>query len=615
MANVPVEDRGPKASMASRVLSSSLTYASVFHSNKPRITPEVGGGKPPKQGERVLGPETYDLHYPTDIAVTLQKETGTHHGGFLTTSQRFRPETSLTSSLDYSQPIGPEFPPPNTRFNLHGMTTVKEPSRPSSSFRSPERVRTAGETTADERPISYWQHETDRRRFWKESNRYAGRFLPTQRFTDQMKEGLVPSMYAVHHYPGTAPSTCGPDRFYDFDRCLIDKYRPLTTSQSLRSNSSKSYSVWRSRQLREEKEKKEKKEKEGKEGKEAAPDTTDTKARAPRRQHVSVREWLSGGGNHGGLPVHMVGVPPLNLSFQRLGSLSRLAGSGSQATSGSSSGHANPDDSSLPFLKLNNTPTWRSLAFGGPDPSPTNAASSSASPTNQSTATAPPDDSKSVSGVSLHTSHSQKFRTASMVPATDPTQNSAQQKPTVTALLLHNNELEDTFGFVAGVSTRVASLQHLRWIDLSFNRISQLDVAMFEECVNLSILNLHSNAIADLQQLNPHLSHLTHLRTLTLFDNPIQQLPQYRILILALCPSLHKLDHQVYSPVERQKAVDYWHKYQKWLPAENGERLLQALVQRVSDPNLNTSQLIPAAKRLNTAPASSSNSNSNSRTM
>jgi len=98
------------------------------------------------------------------------------------------------------------------------------------------------------------------------------------------------------------------------------------------------------------------------------------------------------------------------------------------------------------------------------------------------------------------------------------------------------------------ILSTVGELQHIRIIDLSFNFLRSIspDFAKFPE---LHTLQLHKNLIFKLDEVL-NLCNCSELRTLTLHNNPIEEVPGYRTLVCSKLPMLKKLDSLVVTRVE-----------------------------------------------------------------
>ena len=101
----------------------------------------------------------------------------------------------------------------------------------------------------------------------------------------------------------------------------------------------------------------------------------------------------------------------------------------------------------------------------------------------------------------------------------------------------------------------VANPVSLRWLDLSFNSITQIpeELANFTD---VSVIYLHANSISNFKDLKV-LSKFTGLRKLTLHGNPIEDQENYRMFITLLCPTLRMLDFSVITRQDLLSAKFY----------------------------------------------------------
>ncbi|XP_012812100.1 uncharacterized protein LOC394652 isoform X1 [Xenopus tropicalis] len=123
------------------------------------------------------------------------------------------------------------------------------------------------------------------------------------------------------------------------------------------------------------------------------------------------------------------------------------------------------------------------------------------------------------------------------------------------ALRLNNNTLTDLKGFGETAEKLLSDPPQLRWIDLSFNDLSTID-SVLPKYRNLSVLNLHSNSIRQLSQVDK-LAALPNLKSLTLHGNPIEGERGYRCYILSVLPQLKTLDFSAVTKQDRVTA-DVW---------------------------------------------------------
>jgi hypothetical protein len=109
----------------------------------------------------------------------------------------------------------------------------------------------------------------------------------------------------------------------------------------------------------------------------------------------------------------------------------------------------------------------------------------------------------------------------------------------VHALNMWGCELEDV--------SIIAQLTNVQTLALPVNKITTL--APFGHCRKLQNLLLRENQIASLDELD-NLRNLPNLVTLSLIDNPVAELPNYRESAIRMLPHLEKLDE---VPVARPR--------------------------------------------------------------
>lgn len=114
--------------------------------------------------------------------------------------------------------------------------------------------------------------------------------------------------------------------------------------------------------------------------------------------------------------------------------------------------------------------------------------------------------------------------------------------------------------------------QNLMWIDLQHNYLTSIPRHGFECFENLKSLYLHCNYIVDLKEIE-NLNGLEHLRNLTIHGNPVDRIPHFRLITLAILPWLKKLDTVLYSKKERDNALyiskmKHVREYTKCLPED-----------------------------------------------
>ncbi|KAJ3368791.1 Leucine-rich repeat-containing protein 51 [Allomyces arbusculus] len=126
------------------------------------------------------------------------------------------------------------------------------------------------------------------------------------------------------------------------------------------------------------------------------------------------------------------------------------------------------------------------------------------------------------------------------------------------ALKLGNNQLAklDVTQFPALLRCVGIDPSRLKWLDLSFNRLTVIDEAI-ALCPNITHLYLHANAIDNLRAVERALTKLPcaqHLATLTMHGNPAAADKDYKTAILRACPRLRHLDFGGVSRGDRSTA-------------------------------------------------------------
>lgn len=117
-------------------------------------------------------------------------------------------------------------------------------------------------------------------------------------------------------------------------------------------------------------------------------------------------------------------------------------------------------------------------------------------------------------------------------------------------------------------------LKALRELDLSKNRIRQLDATSFSNFHVITCLRLEDNGLRNLQNVEKlerlqslfvsgnripefwevdRLSELPHLMEISLMNNPVSRKPNYRTAIIKRLPALIVLDGKEITPEERMR--------------------------------------------------------------
>jgi Leucine-rich repeat (LRR) protein len=119
------------------------------------------------------------------------------------------------------------------------------------------------------------------------------------------------------------------------------------------------------------------------------------------------------------------------------------------------------------------------------------------------------------------------------------------RKKNVKAIRLGNNDISST-----SILTTIPAhfdTSKLAWLDLSFNNISDIFNEFPKLFPNVSTIYLHANRISKLSEVKK-LGELEHLRSLSLYGNPLEENKHYRNYVVFYCKHLHQFDK---SPVTK----------------------------------------------------------------
>ena len=97
----------------------------------------------------------------------------------------------------------------------------------------------------------------------------------------------------------------------------------------------------------------------------------------------------------------------------------------------------------------------------------------------------------------------------------------------------------------------VRNMPNLEIVSLSVNKLSSLKD--FQTCTKIKELYLRKNLVVDITEVR-YLQNMPALKVLWLLENPCAELPNYRLLVIKMLPSLEKLDNQQVTPEERTQA-------------------------------------------------------------
>ena len=139
-----------------------------------------------------------------------------------------------------------------------------------------------------------------------------------------------------------------------------------------------------------------------------------------------------------------------------------------------------------------------------------------------------------------------------------------------TELYMADREIEIVANFDKFVNLEVLwlnnnHLQRIDGLDANFrikklyvhnNRIRSL-VGSLSKFTFLVELHAHNNEIANLQACLAALSHMHHIKTLNLFNNPVAEEDNYRLQVIAALPSLEVLDKHAVTSADRAAAARF----------------------------------------------------------
>lgn len=96
-------------------------------------------------------------------------------------------------------------------------------------------------------------------------------------------------------------------------------------------------------------------------------------------------------------------------------------------------------------------------------------------------------------------------------------------------------------------------LKRLTQLLLNNNRVSRISEGLGKALPKLETLVLANNALSTLTELEP-LAHVPTITSLSLVDNPVTKVKDYRAFVIALLPRLKVLDYKRVKQAEREAA-------------------------------------------------------------
>jgi Leucine-rich repeat (LRR) protein len=118
-------------------------------------------------------------------------------------------------------------------------------------------------------------------------------------------------------------------------------------------------------------------------------------------------------------------------------------------------------------------------------------------------------------------------------------------KSETVSLYMQNNMIKSINGLGLVLDDVMFRPSNLLWINLSNNHLKELDEDLGTAFPQLKTLYLHGNYITDMSQITA-LERLSELQVLTLYNNPIEHIDNYRLIVL----------HVMYKTMENLKKFD-----------------------------------------------------------
>lgn len=125
----------------------------------------------------------------------------------------------------------------------------------------------------------------------------------------------------------------------------------------------------------------------------------------------------------------------------------------------------------------------------------------------------------------------------------------------IKALRLSNNSIS-SFQIFASIESSFLDSNKIQWVDLSFNQLKKVDENLASYLPNVSTLYLHANQISRYSDIR-RLACFAHIKSLTLYGNPVEEHKHYRNVVLYYFPNLTQLDFSVITAGEREKVVSW----------------------------------------------------------
>ncbi|KAK6589178.1 hypothetical protein RS030_213390 [Cryptosporidium xiaoi] len=107
--------------------------------------------------------------------------------------------------------------------------------------------------------------------------------------------------------------------------------------------------------------------------------------------------------------------------------------------------------------------------------------------------------------------------------------------------------------------SRLSNISHLDKLSIFIacnNKIEYVEEGFCRKLINLESLVLSNNKLSDLESISA-IFLLKNLRRLSLIENPITKIPNYREIIIYMLPSLFYLDFQKIKQSERDRSKSF----------------------------------------------------------
>ena len=123
------------------------------------------------------------------------------------------------------------------------------------------------------------------------------------------------------------------------------------------------------------------------------------------------------------------------------------------------------------------------------------------------------------------------------------------------AVRLNNNNLTTLEGLEEVLAQILDDPAQLSWLDVSNNRLTTIEPILYK-FTNLSVLYFHGNLIDRTRELEK-LGKLELLTKVTMHNNPVDQVPNYRMHVLTACPCLRSHDLSGVTKLDRDTAMTW----------------------------------------------------------